>query len=91
MQDLFDISTAFSKQPIPPAAIKRENTERGLGEEGSSGVVIVSNAGGPAIISTDMCEMYGLKLADISSSREAITKVIPQYYYQTLLRRQSVK
>jgi 4-hydroxybutyrate---CoA ligase (ADP-forming) len=41
--------------------------------------VIVSNAGGPAIISTDMCEKYGLNMADISASREAIVKVIPQY------------
>ncbi len=69
LQDLFDISTAFSKQPIPPSAIKGENT----------GVVIVSNAGGPAIISTDMCEKYGLQMADILASREAIAKVIPQY------------
>jgi 4-hydroxybutyryl-CoA synthetase (ADP-forming) len=69
LQDLFDISTAFSKQPIPPLSIKGDRT----------GVVIVSNAGGPAIISTDMCEKYGLKLADISSSRDAIVKVIPEY------------
>jgi 4-hydroxybutyryl-CoA synthetase (ADP-forming) len=64
MQDLFDLSTAFSKQPVPPAQ----------GE-----VVIVSNAGGPAIISTDACSKYGLKMADISSSMEAITKVIPPH------------
>ncbi len=69
LQDLFDISTAFSKQPLPSDATKGKNT----------GVVIVSNAGGPAIISTDMCEKYGLKMADISASREAIVKVIPQY------------
>lgn len=36
----------------------------------------MSNAGGPAIISTDMCSKYGLKMADISSSREAIASVI---------------
>jgi 4-hydroxybutyryl-CoA synthetase (ADP-forming) len=64
MQDLFDLSTAFSKQPVPPA-----NGE----------VVIVSNAGGPAIISTDACSKYGLKMADISSSMEAIAKVIPSH------------
>jgi 4-hydroxybutyrate---CoA ligase (ADP-forming) len=52
LQDLLDISTAFSKQPIPPTTIKGKN----------AGVVIVSNAGGPAIISTDMCEKYGLKM-----------------------------
>jgi 4-hydroxybutyryl-CoA synthetase (ADP-forming) len=64
MQELFELSTAFSKQPTPP-------------EQG--GVVIVSNAGGPAIISTDACSKYGLKMADISSSREAIAKVIPPH------------
>lgn len=64
MQDLFELSTAFSKQPIPP-------------EQG--GVVIVSNAGGPAIISVDSCSKYGLKMADIDSSKEAITKVIPAH------------
>lgn len=69
LQDLFDISTAFSKQPVPPLSIKGDGT----------GVVIVSNAGGPAIISTDMCEKYGLNLADIISSRDAIAKVIPEY------------
>jgi len=64
MQDLFDLSTAFSKQPVPPA---------------QGGVVIVSNAGGPAIISTDACSKYGLRMADISLSTEAIAKVIPPH------------
>ncbi|MDP9499287.1 MAG: acetate--CoA ligase family protein, partial [Thermoproteota archaeon] len=64
MQDLFDLSTAFSKQPIPP-------------DQG--GVVIVSNAGGPAIISTDACSKYRLKMADLSSSIEAIAEVIPPH------------
>ena len=43
------------------------------------GVVIVSNAGGPAIISTDACSKYGLEMADISSIRDEIAKVIPAY------------
>ena len=43
------------------------------------GVVIVSNAGGPAIISTDACSRYGLKMADISSIKDEIAKVIPPY------------
>jgi 4-hydroxybutyryl-CoA synthetase (ADP-forming) len=42
-------------------------------------VVIVSNAGGPAIISTDACSRYGLKMADISSIRDQIAEVIPAY------------
>src|ERR687898_1022039 len=64
MQELFELSTAFSKQPVPP-------------DQG--GVVIVSNAGGPAIISTDACSKYRLKMADISSSIGAIAKVIPPH------------
>jgi 4-hydroxybutyryl-CoA synthetase (ADP-forming) len=62
MQELFDLSTAFSKQPIPSI---------------QGGVAIVSNAGGPAIISTDACSKYGLKMADLSASRETISKIIP--------------
>ncbi|HJS64200.1 MAG TPA: acetate--CoA ligase family protein [Nitrososphaeraceae archaeon] len=64
MQELFEISTAFSKQPIPYA---------------EGGVVIVSNAGGPAIISTDSCSKYGLRMADISSSKSEISKIIPPH------------
>jgi 4-hydroxybutyryl-CoA synthetase (ADP-forming) len=62
MGELFDLATAFSKQPLP-----------------DGDVVIVSNAGGPAIISTDACSRYGLKMADISSIRDEIAKVIPAY------------
>ena len=62
MGELFDLATAFSKQPIP---------------EGD--VVIVSNVGGPAIISTDACSKYGLKMADVSSTKDEIAKVIPPY------------
>ena len=64
MQDLFELSTAFSKQPLPSV---------------QGGVVIVSNAGGPAIISIDSCSKYGLKMADLDSSKEAISKVIPAH------------
>ncbi|HVD20622.1 MAG TPA: CoA-binding protein, partial [Nitrososphaera sp.] len=60
MGELFDLATAFSKQPLP-----------------HGNVVIVSNAGGPAIISTDACSRYGLKMADISSIRGEIAGVIP--------------
>src|ERR687887_1600778 len=64
MQQLFELSTTFSKQPLPVS---------------SSGVAIVSNAGGPAIISTDACSRFGLSMADISSSREKISKIIPPH------------
>ena len=36
----------------------------------SGGLVIVSNAGGPAIISTDACSKEGIKMADITSIRK---------------------
>jgi 4-hydroxybutyrate---CoA ligase (ADP-forming) len=62
MGELFDLATAFSKQPLP-----------------DGDVVIVSNAGGPAIISTDACSRYGLKMADMSSIKDEIAKVIPPY------------
>lgn len=43
------------------------------------GVVIVTNAGGPGIISTDALSKYGLKMADIESARPKIDKMIPSY------------
>lgn len=43
------------------------------------GLVIVSNAGGPAIISTDACSKMGIKMADISSVRAKIDAVIPPW------------
>ena len=49
MEELFDYAVAFSKQPLPTK-----------GE-----LVIVSNAGGPAIISTDACSKNGIKMATI--------------------------
>ena len=64
MQELFELATAFSKQPLPAD---------------NKGVVIVSNAGGPAIISTDSCSKYNLQMADISDSRDLISKVIPPH------------
>ena len=64
MQELFELSTAFSKQPLPV---------------NDKGVVIVSNAGGPAIISTDSCSKYGIQMADISNSKDVISKVIPPH------------
>ena len=43
------------------------------------GLAIVSNAGGPAIISTDACSRMGIKMADISSVREKIDAAIPPW------------
>ena len=63
MEELFDYATAFSKQPLP--------TEGDL--------VIVSNAGGPAIISTDSCSKLGIKMAKIEEIRPKIDAVIPPW------------
>ena len=49
VQELFDYAVAFSKQPLPSGG----------------DLVIVSNAGGPAIISTDACSKLGIKMANI--------------------------
>ena len=63
MEELFDYATAFSKQPLPTAG----------------GLVIVSNAGGPAIISTDACSKFGIRMAKIDSIRPKIDEVIPPW------------
>jgi len=63
MEELFDYATAFSKQPLPT----------------KGGLVIVSNAGGPAIISTDACSKLGIKMAKIESIRSKIDAVIPPW------------
>ena len=63
MEELFDYATAFSKQPLPT----------------SGGLVIVSNAGGPAIISTDACSKMGIRMAKIDSIRPKIDEVIPPW------------
>lgn len=63
MEELFDYAVAFSKQPLPT----------------SGDLVIVSNAGGPAIISTDACSKLGIKMANIDSIRSKIDAVIPPW------------
>ena len=63
MEELFDFATAFSKQPLPT----------------QGDLVIVSNAGGPAIISTDACSKLGIKMAKIEEIRPKINAVIPPW------------
>ncbi len=63
MGELFDYATAFSKQPFPL----------------DGDLVIVSNAGGPAIISTDACSKLGIKMAKIEDIRPKIDAVIPPW------------
>ena len=63
MEELFDYAVAFSKQPLPT----------------KGDLVIVSNAGGPAIISTDACSKNGIKMAKIENIRSQIDAVIPPW------------
>ena len=63
MKELLDYATAYAKQPIPF-----------IGD-----LLIVSNAGGPGIISTDICEKFGIRLADISDIRPRIDALIPPW------------
>ena len=50
VEELFNYATAFTDQPLPKG----------------EGVAIVTNAGGPGILATDLCEKLGVKLAHLS-------------------------
>ena len=63
IQELFEYSIAFSKQPLPT----------------KNGVVILSNAGGPAIISADTCSKLGIPMTNIDKIRQQINKKIPPW------------
>ncbi|MEZ4416644.1 MAG: acetate--CoA ligase family protein [Gemmatimonadota bacterium] len=58
VEELFDLASAFSNQPIPRG--KR--------------VAIVTNAGGPGIILADACETYGLDVARLQPETEALLR-----------------
>lgn len=55
VQDLFDLSIAFSYQPVLPG----------------DRIAIVTNAGGPGIMGTDAVENLGLKLATLTDETQA--------------------
>lgn len=63
VEELFDIATAFSTQPLP-----RDNS-----------VAIVTNGGGPGILATDVCETLGVKVPRVSEEtmRELSEKLPP--------------
>jgi acetyltransferase len=63
IEDLFDMAVAFAHCPIPAG----------------NHVVIVTNAGGPAIMATDACVSFGLKIADLSQeSRSLLRANLPE-------------
>jgi len=62
LEELFDAARAFSLQPLP--AGKR--------------VAVITNAGGPGILSTDAIERSGLKLTEFSAETiEGLTAALP--------------
>jgi acetyltransferase len=63
IEDMFDLAKVFSLENAP---------------EGPN-VAVVSNAGGPAVISADFIEKYGLKLAPITDDTKAqLSKHLPR-------------
>lgn len=62
VEELFNHAIAFTEQPLP----------RG------EGIAIVTNAGGPGILATDLCEKLGVKLAYISRrTRKSLREKLP--------------
>lgn len=62
VQELFDLATALSRQPLP---------------EGQ-GVAILTNAGGPAVLATDACERAGVALASLENDTlESLRAALP--------------
>jgi acetyltransferase len=62
VEELFDLTLGFSKNPLP-----RGNR-----------LAILTNAGGPAIMATDTAVSLGLRLAELSeNTREALRRLLP--------------
>ena len=54
LEELFDVATLLSNQPVPTGRA----------------VAIVTNAGGPAILATDACETHGLRVPALCSATQ---------------------
>jgi acetyltransferase len=62
MEDLFNYAIAFVEQPLPK----------------DEGIAIVTNAGGPGILATDLVERLGLKMSEIKGeTKEKLKKGLP--------------
>lgn len=62
MEDLFNFGIAFVEQPLPK----------------DEGIAIVTNAGGPGILATDLVERLGLKVSEIKGeTKEKLKKGLP--------------
>lgn len=62
MEDLFGLADALARQPVP----------------GGPGVVVLTNAGGPAIMATDACERLGVALSSLERETvDALREALP--------------
>ncbi len=62
VEELFDYAVAFTEQPLP----------------GEEGIAIVTNAGGPGILATDLSEKLGLNIASLGSeTRNELMEKLP--------------
>ncbi|MGB4581577.1 MAG: acetate--CoA ligase family protein [Coriobacteriia bacterium] len=62
VEELFDLAEGFARQPLPAR----------------QGAVILTNAGGPAILATDACEEHGVALATLEQETTvALREVLP--------------
>ncbi len=62
VQELFDYAEAFSRQPLPAGP----------------GLAILTNAGGPAIMATDACDVVGVSLAGLERETiDALRRALP--------------
>ncbi len=63
VEELFNYAIAFTEQPLPKG----------------EGLAIVTNAGGPGILATDLSERLGIRLANLSSEiRSRLMEKLPQ-------------
>ncbi len=63
VEELFDVAMAFSRQPLPAGP----------------GLIILTNAGGPAILATDACERNGVSLASLENDTiSRLQEVLPE-------------
>jgi acetyltransferase len=69
IEEMFDVAMLLANQPLP--AVSPEQAQRGVP---CTRVVIVTNAGGPAIMATDACEANGIPLARLSPQTQELLR-----------------
>ncbi len=63
IEELFELSLAFSNQPVPAG----------------NRIAVITNAGGPGILATDAIERYGLQMASLGEqTRQKLRSFLPE-------------